>query len=1450
MRKAITRFGLLAGALAVGLIGGRASAATYDWRLFGAGTNQWSASGSWTLATGVPSTSDPAAIINFDPSLPGTSAASISSSFISNNDLVGLQLNVLNLAGRSNGNNNSFSPSLTGNSLTFTNPNAQINNNSLFFSANGRIHYTVGNALILSSTNLTISHNAQSTANMTFTGGLTGNGDLVINDNSQGAVNFTTAAINNTGTITNSGTGTGTVTISGGIGPNVSAVTLNSLTSALTINTTAISVHATATTLTNTSGTKILTLSAGTTGTGNLILDNDSSTAAGIVVSSASSSTINHDGNVSNVGSGSGSVTLSSPMGALVKGLIQNSSTSELLLSGSNTAYTGSVTITAGTIRLGSGTALNLNNTVSIKSGGTLELNNNSEVIAGLSDSAGSGGVVSQSGANARTLTLGGSGTNTFSGSLTATTPANLALTVNLTGGGSQTLTGTLGYTGATLVSGGTLNIGAALANSAVTVNGATSILTLSATGAISQNTLTLTNGTLNTTATNAISGTTAVVLNGATSIANLNLANSYSGATTIATGVTVNIGNSGSFGSSTLTMNLANISASNPGVNVANNYATTLNSAVTTFTGTNSLTLSGTQSSNVTHTFQNNITGGTLTLSGTQNLSTSTSNFTFTLSGSGNTVISGAITNGTSTALLGNLAYTGSGSLNLSNANLYGGTTNHTGTGTLNLSGSLNSSSVTVNNALAVLNIQSSNAIIKNAVTLTAGTINIGAANGISGTGVLTANAGTVNLVATGAISVNALTLNNAALNTTALNALSGTASLAINNSAVDLQQANDYSGGTTITNATLSIADINRIGSGNVTLNAGGVIVDTGATDITAFGGRITAAAVGTVALDTSTSSAIDLSTINTASLGAIGNVTVSGAITPSSTIYRFGGGGGTLTVDSLLSSGNSVAAANAGTVILTNTGNTFSGAAAYNGGTLRPDADTLPGGALAVGGALGTVGASNQGGGHLDLTNVGDYSATSFQATNTSGTSTVTIASGKTLTVTGTFTLGTVNTALTTNVTFAGGTLEYVNAAGTANIASTINNGSTATVNADFTGLAEANITANLLNIGNTVQSSTATLHLSSGTNLWKVGTVTIGKEKGSAVVDFTTANGSLTIRGTNGTSPATLIELGRDRNFGTSTATVDLNGHTVDILATTISLSNAVARAGSYTSTFSFDQGTVTTTSLLMAQKTTDTSGLGSLIAGIMNVGGTGVLNVGSGGILLGKKSGVGGAAGVATAGTLNINGGTVNVGGNITDGGNGGGANPNTSTLNLNGGTLNMGNFAIGDSTNPIDNLILASGTLSNVLQVNGGGGITKTTAGVLTVAGTNSYSGGTTVSTGEVIATGTLGVGNVTVADEAILDLRGSSLISDGATLVLDTGAVAQLNFSGIETVGNLSLGGVLQAVGTYGATGSGALFTDDTFFSGTGVISVPEPTGLGLLAVGVVGLLKRRRAK
>ena len=67
---------------------------------------------------------------------------------------------------------------------------------------------------------------------------------------------------------------------------------------------------------------------------------------------------------------------------------------------------------------------------------------------------------------------------------------------------------------------------------------------------------------------------------------------------------------------------------------------------------------------------------------------------------------------------------------------------------------------------------------------------------------------------------------------------------------------------------------------------------------------------------------------------------------------------------------------------------------------------------------------------------------------------------------------------------------------------------------------------------------------------------------------------------------------------------------------------------------------------------------------------------------------------------------------------------------------------------------------------------------------------------------------------------------------SVGDTTTLNLGAAARVTLSsGTETVSSLFINGEEQAAGTYGATGSGATFLNDTLFEGSGILNVTNGT-------------------
>lgn len=127
--------------------------------------------------------------------------------------------------------------------------------------------------------------------------------------------------------------------------------------------------------------------------------------------------------------------------------------------------------------------------------------------------------------------------------------------------------------------------------------------------------------------------------------------------------------------------------------------------------------------------------------------------------------------------------------------------------------------------------------------------------------------------------------------------------------------------------------------------------------------------------------------------------------------------------------------------------------------------------------------------------------------------------------------------------------------------------------------------------------------------------------------------------------------------------------------------------------------------------------------------------------------------------------------------------------------------------------------LLAGAVASNDKLYNPSG-LIKAGSGTLVLAGDNTYAGGTTVNAGK-------------------LSLASSTAIKSFTKLGVAAGATVDLNFTGSIDVSSLVLDGVAQLPGTYGATGSGASTINNTFFTGSGIISVPPPIVLNFVNLG-----------
>ncbi|MCX6967942.1 MAG: hypothetical protein NTZ46_09250, partial [Verrucomicrobia bacterium] len=337
---------------------------------------------------------------------------------------------------------------------------------------------TLSGGIVVGSGGLTLVNNGTGAGTFQVTTGnvtSTTTGNLTLKANSGTAITISAPSINHSGSITNSGIGTGTTTISGEVGSNVTAINQNSTTSALTISG-GIVVNSGGTTLTNTAGTKILTVSGGVTGTGNLILNNNSATTEGVALSNTSSIvTVNNIGTITNSGNSTGSVSINFGIGSNVTGVYQNSATSALLLNAAN-IFSGGLFVTSGTASTNDAAGFS-DGAITIGAGGGSA--NATLLTTGSLGGDYANAITVQAGSSGNTLSiLGQTSSQTFSGEIAlnnALTLANLtagrtttfsntitgssAITIGSGNLGTVAITGANGssYTGATTVSAGTL---------------------------------------------------------------------------------------------------------------------------------------------------------------------------------------------------------------------------------------------------------------------------------------------------------------------------------------------------------------------------------------------------------------------------------------------------------------------------------------------------------------------------------------------------------------------------------------------------------------------------------------------------------------------------------------------------------------------------------------------------------------------------------------------------------------------------------------------------------------------------------------------------------------------------------------------------------------------------------------------------------------------------------
>lgn len=1350
---------------------------------------------------------------------------------------------------------------------------------------------------------------------LSSTGGITGTANLTLKANSTAGITFSAVAANHAGTITNSGTGSGTSTFSG-IGPNVTAVNQASNTSAVSItNTFGVTVNSGGTIFTST-GSALLGNTGAVGGTGNLEFRTNSSgniTSSGAInhtgtitvsgtgsglttlgaiganvgnisltgsgTTTATFGAINNTGSITNAGTTSGVTTIGGIIGTNVTGVLQNSTTSQLTLTGANT-FTSGLVVKAGTARgqtsasaFGAGT-VTLGDTLANSSAVTLVGNFGGTISNAIVLASGTTGTISITSPNTGTLQV-------FSGGVTGTN--------NLSVGGTSTQ-GLRFSTGAINNTGTVTGIGTGSGATIIDILGP-NVTSVSQAGSSafridSAFALTATNRTLVSTGTGLFSFT-----GGITGSQNLVLNANAGGGITLGTGAINNAGTITNSGTGAGTSTLSGAVGSNVTALIQNSTTSAM-----TVSGALSVNAGGTTLTNTAGTRLLTLTGG---VTGTGNLtvnndSATANGVTFTTGAINHT---GTFTNsGTGTGaqtvgvviganVTGVTQNSATSSLNLSGVNLYTGATN-VSAGTLILSGagaSNSSSGFTINGTTAKL-VQTSSVAMSPNVTLTQGTldgtgtisnlVNVGAA-GAASTKIITAGNG-----AGGALTIGTLTFNGAAtvnlaqagapnaagstkIVTTNLNADGAPGSVVLN-----VTNSGTYTGGVgydLITYGTLGAGDFANFGLGTVTGLGGrqtAALNDSGtAIQLMVTGSLASLNWTGALSNEWSTATlAAPKNWLNGAvqddfilgdnvtfdNSATSFNVNIAGAnVTPTSTTfnnttaYTLGSTGGFgIATGTLTKNGT-------GNLTITNNTNTYAGATTIqNGRIIVGVTNALPTGtSLILGNNATGAGATH---GTLDLTNfsqtIGGLTVLGDSTTVTAADS-ILIGAGKTLTVNGSVSIGQTAGATAPKLTATGGGAMVVNGATFqigANTSSATNVGSNATV--DFSGLSsfEATLSGNF-NIGDnstgnsgkasslylpttgagntTITAAAITvgtqgrnssgqvneLRLGSGANVFNTASFNVGAANGTArdagSVTFANSSGTLKIRDVAGTGRAAFTVSGGGSGSNTGVArnsTFDVKGHNADLLVSTLTIGD-MNGTGLSTNVFSFDTGILDATTVNIGRRgstATSTSAHTYTVNFGTNSSSTGVVNIGTGGItLLNQASTVAGAGSVNS--TLNVLGGTVTLAGNITQVVGAGGA-PRVGTLTVDGGTLDMGGNRIGGAAaaNNIDVLNFRSGTLRNVAEINNGAGLTKTSTGTLTLGGANNYTGATTVAEGKLSVVGTLNATtSIIVQSAGTLELGADQRILDSASLSLVGGG--RFNTQGFdETIGTLQLTG------------------------------------------------------
>ncbi|MEG0148330.1 MAG: DUF4347 domain-containing protein, partial [Comamonas sp.] len=660
------------------------------------------------------------------------------------------------------------------------------------------------------------------------------------------------------------------------------------------------------------------------------------------------------------------------------------------------------------------------------------------------------------------------------------------------------------------------------------------------------------------------------------------------------------------------------------------------------------------------------------------------------------------------------------------------------------------------------ILSSVSNEANMSGGITVNGGTLQVSSDDHLS-SGTLTLNGGTLTNAASAMTIDNAIVLGAAGgtINvgggggSTAVvlsGVVSGSGTLTKNGQAIlELSGNNTYAGATNIVTGTVIVSHANALGN-----TAGSTTVSGGAT--VRLAGALTIAESFSITGSGKTVSAVNYGALHLVS----GNSTVSGTVTLTDAADISAASGATLTLSGVMSGAYALNKTDAGTLVLSNSGNEagLSAGTTITAGTLSIAADdhlssgtiTLNGGTLAITGVT-------------TVDNVISLPSASTISTSANATLSGTLSGANLLTKSGSGTL-----------TLSGTNSSHFGA---------------------------VNLTAGGLTLsGGSALGNTSAVTLSSGTVLTVSNAETIGSLAGSGSVVL---NAGLTVGGDNTSTTYSGVISGTSGLTKAGSGTLTLTGNNLYTGATTVSAGGlTLNRIGGALDDNTWVAIASGATLSLSADETIDAlSGAGTLALGnsVLAIGINGSSSTfsgsvtGSGSLALdgGGTFTLSGANSGQSWGVQVLSGGTVSISGD---------ANLGSGTLQLNDGTLSV------TSSGTVDNAIMLGASAGRILvdsglsvslsgAIGGFGALTKSGSGTLTLSGGGSYSGSTTVSAGKLVVTGDLsGTSAMTVASGATLAGTGSIFATaSNNTVTVRGGGVLSPGYS----VGTLTLNGNLQ---------------------------------------------------